>query len=178
MPDEPEAIEQEPSETPTPKKLGIKLMAIIAGLMIAEGAGVYVMVSMTAGSSASATMIEGADEAGREQTTEILLIEDKFQNVSSGTIWPWDTSIYLQVRNKNTDRAHNVMKQREAEIKEGVAKIFRRAEDRHLRDDPGLETITRQLTAYLNDVFGTDRDDLPLFERIIIPKCTGINAGG
>ena len=178
MPDEQAASEQENSDAPQPKKLGIKVIAIVAVLMIAEGAGVYFLVSMTSGSAASAMSIEGTEEAGREQTTEVLLIEDRFQNVSSGTVWLWDTSIYLQVRNKNIDRVEKVMKQREAEIKEGVAKIFRRAEDKHLRDDPGLETITRQLTAYLNDVFGTDRDDLSLIERIIIPKCTGINAGG
>ncbi len=178
MPDEPATSEQESTDGAQPKKLGIKFIAIVAVLMIAEGAGVYFLVSMTSGSSASAMSIEGTEEAGREQTTEVLLIEDRFQNVSSGTVWLWDTSIYLQVRNKNIDRVEKVMKQREAEIKEGVAKIFRRAEDKHLRDDPGLETITRQLTAYLNDVFGTDRDDLSLIERIIIPKCTGINAGG
>jgi flagellar basal body-associated protein FliL len=178
MADESTTTEQELTEAAPPKKLSIKLIGVIAIMMIAEGAGVYILVSMTSGSASSAMTIEGTEEAGREQTTEVLLIEDRFQNVSSGTVWLWDTSIYLQVRNKNTDRVEKVMKQREAEIKEGVAKIFRRAEDKHLRDDPGLETITRQLTAYLYDVFGTDRDDLPLIERIIIPKCTGINAGG
>jgi flagellar basal body-associated protein FliL len=160
------------------KKLGIKTIAVIMGMMIAEGVGVYALVSMTAGSGASAMTIEGTEEAGREQTREILLIEDRFSNVTSGTLWLWNTAIYLQVREKNAERVEAVMAQREAEIEEGVALIFRKAEPRHLRDDPGLETITRQLTAYLNDVFGTDRDDLPLIERVIIPKCTGINAGG
>lgn len=178
MAEEAAATEQSGEAQSPPKKLSIKMLGIMAALMIAEGAGVYVLVSMTAGSSSSATTLEGTAEAEKQQTKEVLLIEDRFQNVSSGTVWLWDTSIYLQIRNKNADRVEKVMKQREAEIQEGVAKIFRRAEDRHLRDDPGLDTIVRQLTAYLNDVFGTDKDDLPLIERIIIPKCTGINAGG
>lgn len=160
------------------RKISIKTLAIIAVMMVAEGAGVYFLVSMTSGSSASAMAIEGTEEADREQTKEILLIEERFQNVTSGTVWLWDTSVYLQVRNKNTGAVETVMKQREAEIKEGISRIFRKAEDRHLRDDPGLETLMRQISAYLNDVFGTDRDDLPLIERVIIPKCTGINAGG
>lgn len=177
MAEEAAATEQSGESTGS-KKLGIKTLAMIAAMMVAEGAGVYFLVSMTSGSGASAMDITGTDEAGREQTKEILLIEDRFPNVTSGTVWLWDTAVYLQVRNKNAERVEKIMAQREAEIKEGIARIFRKAEDRHLRDDPGLETITRQLTAYLNDTFGTDRDDLPLIERVIIPKCTGLNAGG
>jgi len=179
MADEAAAATEQGDEEKAPKKgLGIKMLGIMAALMIAEGAGVYFLVSMTAGSNSSAMSIEGTEDQERQQTKEVLLIEDRFQNVSSGTVWLWDTSIYLQIRNKNAEKVEKIMLQREAEIKEGVAKIFRRAEDRHLRDDPGLDTIVRQLTAYLNDVFGTDKDELPLIERIIIPKCTGINAGG
>lgn len=171
--------EQPQEEAPKPSgKLSVKMLGIIAGIMLAEGAAVYFLVSMTAGSSSSAMSVEGSAEAELEQTKEILLIEDRFPNISSGTIWLWDTAIYLKVRNKNVERVTKVMEQREAEIKEGVSQIFRRAQDAHLRHDPGLETLTRQITAYLNEVFGTDRDDLSLLERVIIPKCTGINMNG
>lgn len=159
-------------------KLGIKTIGIIAAMMIAEGAGVYFLVSMTSAPKTSSAAIAGEQDAEREKTQEILLVEDRFQNIDSGAVWLWDTSIYLQVRNKNVDRVQEVMKRREAEIKEGVSLIFRRAEHRHLYADPGLETVTRQLTAYLNEVFGTDKDELPLIERVIVPKCTGINTAG
>ncbi len=161
-----------------PKKLGIKTIGIVAAIMIAEGAGVYFLVSMTGAPKTSEASIAGEEEAEREKTQELLLVEDRFQNVDSGTIWLWDTTIFVQVRNKNADRVQELMERRKAEIKEGVSLIFRRAEDRHLRADPGLETVTRQLTAYVNEVFGTDKDELPLVDRVIIPKCTGINAGG
>lgn len=167
-----------PVEAAKPRKLGIKTIGIVAAIMIAEGAGVYFLVSMTGAPKSSSASIAGEAEAEREKTQELLLVEDRFQNVDSGTIWLWDTSIYIQVRNKNADRVQDIMKRREAEIKEGVSLIFRRAEDRHLRADPGLETVTRQITAYVNEVFGTDKDELPLVERVIIPKCTGINASG
>lgn len=173
------AEEQAPVEaTPKSGKPGIKTLGIVAAIMIAEGAGVYFLVSMTGAPKTSGAAIAGEQEAEREKTQELLLVEDRFQNVDSGTIWLWDTSIFVQVRNKNVDRVKEIMERRKAEIKEGVSLIFRRAEDRHLRSDPGLETVTRQLTAYVNDVFGTDKNELPLVERVIIPKCTGINAGG
>ncbi|KAA0216634.1 MAG: hypothetical protein DYG94_09030 [Leptolyngbya sp. PLA3] len=167
-----------PVEAPKSGKMGIKTIGIVAAIMIAEGAGVYFLVSMTGAPRTSQASIAGEEQAEREKTQEILLVEDRFQNVDSGSIWLWDTTIYVQVRNKNADRVQEIMKRREAEIKEGVSLIFRRAADRHLRSDPGLETVTRQITAYVNEVFGTDKDELPLVERVIIPKCTGINAGG
>ncbi|RMH13430.1 MAG: hypothetical protein D6695_04065 [Planctomycetota bacterium] len=170
--------EEQAAEQQQQKKLGVKTLGIIAALMLAEGAGVYFLVSMTSGSGQSAAAIAGEDTAEQEKTTEILLVDDRFQNVDTGTIWLWDTAIYLKVRNKNVSRVEEIMKRREAEIKQGVSQIFRRAEDRHLRHDPGLETITRQLRAYLNEVFGTDKDELPLIEDVLIPKCTGINASG
>ncbi|MBX3322825.1 MAG: hypothetical protein KF757_07520 [Phycisphaeraceae bacterium] len=171
--------EPEAQSSPTKSgKLSVKMLGIIAGIMLAEGAAVYFLVSMTASSHSSAKTLHGEAEAEREQTREIVLIEDRFPNVSSGTIWLWDTAIFLKVRNKNVSRVGDVMSRREAEIKEGVSQIFRRAQDTHLRNEPGLDTLTRQLTAYLNEVFGTDRDDLPLIERVIIPKCTGINTAG
>ncbi|GAB4382812.1 MAG: hypothetical protein Kow0022_01170 [Phycisphaerales bacterium] len=171
-------MSEQAAESPKSGKLGVKTMGIIAAIMLAEGAGVYFLVSMTSGTDSAAAQIAGEEEADREKTQELLLVEDRFQNFDSGTVWLWDTAIYLQVRNKNVDKVQEIMKRREAEIKEGISLIFRRAEDRHLRSDPGLETITRQITAYVNDVFGTDKDELPLVERVIIPKCTGINASG
>lgn len=171
-------MSEQAAESPKSGKLGVKTMGMIAAIMLAEGAGVYFLVSMTSGADNAAAQIAGEEEAEREKTQELLLVEDRFQNFDSGTVWLWDTAIYLQVRNKNVDKVQEIMKRREAEIKEGISLIFRRAEDRHLRSDPGLETITRQITTYVNDVFGTDKDELPLVERVIIPRCTGINASG
>lgn len=155
---------------------GLKMILIIAGLMLAEGAGVYFLVSSMGGpSSVEATELQGLEGTGEEAPVEIELVQDRFQNMQTGRVWEWRVQIFLKVRQKNVDEIAAVQVRDAASIKEGVALIFRRANDRHLRE-PGLETITRQLTTYLNEAFGLDADGLPRIERVIIPECKGFPA--
>lgn len=157
-----------------PKKGGKLPLLIVAGLMLAEGVAVYVGVGILGSgpTEASASELQGLEQDDREATEEKLLISDRFQNMQSGRVWGWQAEIYLKVRKKNMPTVEKIMERDEAEIKEGVALIFRKAQDRHLRE-PGLETLSRQLTAYANQLFGTDRDGLPIVDRVILAKLKG-----
>jgi len=162
------------AEAASPKK-GSKLpLLIVAGLMLTEGIAVYVGVGVLGSgpSEASASELQGLQDEDREATEEKLLISDRFQNMQSGRVWGWQADIYLKVRKKNAPVVDKIMERDAAEIKEGIALIFRKAQDRNLRE-PGLETMSRQLTAYTNEVFGTDRDGLPIVERVILAKLKG-----
>ena len=173
-----ESTEQQGGEASAPKKKSPLMAAIVvAVLMLVEGVGIFVVVKMTSGSpsAAAAADIEGQAEAEAEAMQEIMLVEEKFQNMQSGRVWLWDTQIFMKVRTKNQPTVAKVLERRQAEVKEGVALIFRKAQDRHLRE-PGLETINRQLKAYVDEVFGTDPDGFPRVERIIIPTCKGFPA--
>jgi len=167
----------EATEESAPKKGGgLKTMIVVAALMLVEGAGVFLLVSSMGGPKAvEASQLEGLEETGDEAPVEIKLVEDRFQNMQTGRVWEWRVQIYLRVRQKNVDEITRIQERDEASIKEGVAMIFRRAQDRHLRE-PGLETVTRQLTTYLNETFGLDADGLPRIDRVIIPECKGFPA--
>lgn len=155
---------------------GLKMIIIIAVMMILEGAGVFFLVSSMGGpKAADATELEGLEGTGEEAPVEIELVKDQFQNMQTGRVWEWRVEIYLRVRQKNVDEIVALQERDAATIKEGVALIFRRANHRHLLE-PGLETITNQLTTYLNEIFGLDADGLPLIERVIIPECKGFPA--
>lgn len=160
-----------------PKKSGgLKSIIIVAALMLLEGGGVFFLVSSMGGpKGVAASELEGLEDTGEEAPVEIKLVEERFQNMQTGRVWEWRVQIYLRVRQKNVAEITKVQERDEASIKEGVATIFRRAQDRHLRE-PGLETITRQLTAYLNEVFGLDADGLPRIDRVIVPECKGFPA--
>jgi len=169
-----ESTEEESSE----KKGGggLKMILVIAVLMIVEGAGVFFLVSSMGGpKSVEATDLVGLEGTGDEAPVEVKLVEDRFQNMQTGRVWEWRVQIFLRVRQKNVDEIQATMERDAATLKEGVALIFRRANDRHLRE-PGLETITRQLTTYLNEAFGLDADGLPRIDRVIIPECKGFPA--
>jgi flagellar basal body-associated protein FliL len=166
--------EKKPAPAPEPKKKGsIKVIAMVAGLMIAEAAGVYALVGMTgSGTQQAAAEIHGAEQGELQQLVEIDLVDDKFQNMQSGRVWIWDTQIVLKVKKKNQEFVEGELAKRAAEIREGIAQIMRRAQHAHLRE-PDLTTLNRQLTAYLDKAFGPDPDGSTRLERVLLPKCKG-----
>lgn len=168
---EPEA---KPAETPAKKKPPIKLIGIVAGIMIAEAAGVFFIVGGTGHKpeKADAKELRGGDHADLEKPVELSLVDDKFQNMSSGKAWMWDISMYLQVKKKNEDSVKESLKTREAEIKEGVSMIFRKATLNQLKE-PGLETLNRQILAFVNRIIQPDPEGVARVDRILIPKCRG-----
>jgi|ERR1051325_4794494 flagellar basal body-associated protein FliL len=164
-------------EKPEKKGLPIKTIGIVAGLMIAEAVAVFFFVSSTGPrpAGAAAQTIKGEDQADLEASVEVPLLEDKFQNMQTGRAWIWDTEIVLKVRARNEKFVSGELEHRHAEIAEGVALIFRRSPHSNLKE-PGLETINRQVTAYMNQVLGKDADGKERLERVVIPKCKGFPA--
>jgi flagellar basal body-associated protein FliL len=172
MPDDDKNTES----TATPGKKGKKLPIVVGALMLLEGVAVFGLVKfLSGGPSAAQAELAGQELAGEQAPVEILLVNDAFQNMQTGRVWEWRVEIYLRVRQKNVEEVKRVQERDQATIKEGVALIFRRAHDRHLRE-PGLETIQRQVTTYINEIFGTDPDGIPRVDRVIISECKGFPA--
>lgn len=157
------------------KKLPIKVIAIVAALMLGEGAVVFVFISMMGRGpqDADAAVLAGQVEAGRNAPVEILLVDDRFQNHSTGRVWLWETKVYIKVKKKNETFVQEILDQRKAEIATGVGQIIRSAQQGHLKE-PHLETIGREITAFVNKTFGTDPDGENRVDRVLIPKCRGI----
>jgi len=172
-----DTTEAKPTESPAKKGPPIKAIGLVAALMVAEAVGVVLFVGMTGAKpqAASAHELTGLDHADAEETVEIALIEDRFQNLQTGRVWIWDTEIVLKVKTRNEEYVNRMLEKRAAEIKEGVAMAFRRAPHAQLKE-PGLETINHQLTAYLNQTLGKDPDGKERIERVVIPKCKGFPA--
>ena len=157
-------------------KGGKKLPLVIAGVMILEALVVVGAIKVLGGGpSAAQAELHGEELAGEQAPVEILLVNDAFQNMQTGRVWEWRVEIFLRVRQKNTAEVKRIQERDQATIKEGIALIFRRAHDRHLRE-PGLETIQRQVTTYVNEIFGTDPDGIPRVDRVIISECKGFPA--
>jgi len=149
-----------------------KMLAVILAIMAVEGVGIFLFVTMLSSTPQDAAAELVSDEADPEALVEVLLTEEQYQNMTSNQVWIWETEIYLKVRRKNQDFVQDQLEQRSAEIQEGITQIFRRARLTELRE-PDFRTGSRQLTALINDVFGTDADGLPRVERIVIAKLRG-----
>jgi len=163
------------AESAGKKKPPIKVLAIVAGLMIAEGAGVYLFVGLTGPKAQTASAeVKGADAKDEHEFVEIELVDEKFQNLQTGDVWVWDIAIALKVKKKYETYVQGELEKRSAEIKEGISQIVRRAQHSQLRE-PDLTTINRQVTAYLNTIIEPDpATTSSRIERVLIPKCKGL----
>jgi flagellar basal body-associated protein FliL len=167
--------EETPNTEQAEKKKPLMTIAIVAVVMVLEAVLVvgFVMFSGIGAGSAEAGTIEGQNVAEQERTVEIPLVDARFQNLASGQAWTWQVEAVLQVKKKREAKVLAELERRRAEITEGVAMIIRRAAHAHLIE-PGLETIHRQLGAYIEEVFGFEPDGEPMVERVLLPKCQGV----
>ena len=166
-----------PSEAAPPrKKLPIKTIGVVGGLMLAEAAGVFLVVGALKPkpTEAEAAAIHGEHEQNLDEIVEIPLVEDlSIQNMQTGRVWGWKISVYLEVKVKNEEFVVAELSRRDAAIREGVSMIFRAAPLSQLKE-PGLETLHRQITAYVNKVIPEADDAGSRVERVLIPKCQGM----
>lgn len=170
----PEAEAPAPEGAPEKKKgLPIKTIAVIAVIMIVEAAAVFFVFGMLAKpkeSHAEAPKTLEHDESNEIQ--EIEIANDKFQNLSTGRVWIWDISLFVQVKNKNAERIEKLLEQRKAEMQEGIGQIISRAQHAQLKE-PDRQSLNRQLSGYLLKIIGSDTEGKAYFERVLIPKCRG-----
>jgi hypothetical protein len=162
--------------TSQPKKLPLKVIALILGLLIAE-AGIVLALAHMWGKPSE---VQGADVQSLavdqlEQTLELLVVEDRFPNHQTGRVWLWETEIQIQVRQKHREYVERMLEERRAEIKTGVSQIWRNAHQRHLTE-PNLETLNRQVSTFLHQLFGQDSQGEQRVQRVLIPKCVGFPA--
>jgi flagellar basal body-associated protein FliL len=168
-----EAKPAEGAEQKSKKKKPPIFLLAVAGIMVVEGAAVFLFVSKNmGGNKAQAAELAGADQAQADATIELPVTAAQYQNASSGKTWDWTIEVFIKVRESKGDYVKGQLEKRKAEINDGIAKIFRQAMHSHLRE-PGLQTITRLLTAYLNETLGEDPEGHSYFERVLVPKCDG-----
>lgn len=169
---------QETQEEQPKKKPPLLTIALVAVVMLVEAVGVVAFLKFSGGgaSSAQATEMDGVAEAEEQKTVELPVWGDQrqtFQNLASGRAWSWQVVVVLQVKSKNRETVEAELARRQAEVTEGIALIIRRAAHSHLTE-PGLETLDRQLTAFIEQIFGIDPEGVPMVEQVLIPKCQGV----
>lgn len=166
--------EAEPKEQAAKPKSPLRLILIVGGLMAVEGAGAVLLIGAMGPKPQTAVAGIHEDEHAESSTSvEVPIVDERFQNMQTGRVWTWDIAVVLKVKAKNQEHIKADLEKRNAEIKEGLSQIVRRAQHNHLKEAE-LTTLSRQITAYLDKVFGHDADGNSRIERVIIPKCKGL----
>lgn len=161
---------------PAKKGLPIKTLAVVGGIMAVEAIAVVMIFGGVGPSKSHAeTDTTHLKQDDGQQTKELLIVEDRFQNLQSGKVWVWDAAVHVQVRARNFDKVESTLKQRNAEVKEGISQIFSRAQHAQLKE-PDRQTLNRQITAFLQKIFGSDDQGNAYVERVLISRCRGFPA--
>lgn len=137
---------------PAKKKLPIVPIVGVLTLLIIEGVAIFVIVGGAAKPSEThGAELQEAHMSEGDKLVEILVVKDKFPNNSTGRSWLWDVEIQVQVKTKNMAQVQEVLASRSAEIKTGLARIWRTAQHNYF-NEPSLETLTRQVKRLLDDI--------------------------
>ncbi|MBX9738192.1 MAG: hypothetical protein K2X32_14820 [Phycisphaerales bacterium] len=163
-------------EAPAPKKGGMKMIGAVGVVVVAQvliTAGAFIMLGpkKTVAKVDEHALVKD-DSASSVEITIIPDKDGKFPNMMSGSLWVWSAEIVVQVKQRNVEAVENTLAQRQAEIKEEVARIFARAQLSQLKE-PERQTLNRQLNGVLTKIFGTDEKGESLIDRVLIPRCIG-----
>jgi flagellar basal body-associated protein FliL len=172
----PKAEAAAPAEAKPKKKFPLQMIIVAAAVVVLEGATVGVMM-MTSGGPKRAM----ADQAPTtqpavvvEKDAEVPILDakqdGKLPNSSSGHLYLYDIQVVAKVNDKDKEKVSGILTERSAEIRDKIRTIIASSEKKTL-DEPGLETLRRQIAYQLQQDIGKD-----LIKELLIPKCTPYRA--
>ncbi|OWY72448.1 hypothetical protein B7486_05880 [cyanobacterium TDX16] len=175
--------EAKPAEAPesqeapiAPKKKGkFGLIGLVGGLMIVEGAGIFIVMKMV-GSDPDPTV--GMEQAlvpttkPWAESQEIPVAKVRVLNSSGSRAMLYNVRVVVRVHNENVERVDEFIKGRAGTVEDTIGRVIRSADERHL-GEPGLETLKRQVRHELGKLLGDDS----LIEQVLIPDCMPMPTG-
>ena len=166
MPDE------DVTEAAPPKSRKLTTILVIAGLMLAEGALILGAMMFFGGdpglataSTGSATGGDGPDEGSPGDVAEVVIAELDAYNSLSGRLYVYHLQISAQVNPQDRQRIESIVEERGDTICDRINTVIRGADPKHL-NEPGLETMRRQIKFELDKILGDDS----LVLELLIPK--------
>ncbi len=160
-----------PAGEPKPKKKLFPIL-LIAGLMLVEGVVIFAAVKFLGGDPTAADAGEvqegdGAEDAEPDSVdlAEITIAETDAFNSLSGRLYVYHIRVAAQVAKDDQDKTVKLIEEREATILDRINTVIRSADPKHL-NEPGLETIRRQIKFELDKIL---QDDSLILE-LLVPK--------
>jgi flagellar basal body-associated protein FliL len=167
---EPKA-EEKPSEAPAKKKLPMNLIVTAVAVLALEGGTVGLMLKMSGGPKrVEAEPVATAPAPEVIKDVEVPIVDAKLPNNLSGHLFLYDIAVVAKVSEKNKDKVTDLLTDRAAELKDRIRTIVASSDPKYL-NEPGLETLRRQINYQLDQDLGPD-----LIKDLLIPKCTPYRA--
>ena len=157
-----------------------KMLALVLGIAVVEGAGFYGLTKLFGGGPQATYGAEGADghllegeEAKDVPTTVEIEMLDHFRvpNDRSGRLYIYDFDVAMKTPGGREEEVKKIVTDRKREISDRVARIVRGADPPVLRE-PELKTLRTQLQQSLGEVMG----DPGLIVEVLIPRCVPVRS--
>ena len=165
------APEEAPAAAAPKRKLPMAYIMVGLTVVLLEGGTVGVMMMTSGGPKRALAQTPATQPADVvDKDAEVAIIDAKLPNSSSGHLYMYDIQIVAKVSEKNKAKLGEVMTEHAAEIRDKIRTIIARTEKVTL-DEPGLETLRRQISYQLEQDVGAD-----VIKELLIPKCTPFRA--
>lgn len=151
-----------------------KLLAalVVIGLMLGEGAAIFAGIKLLGGSgpaTGAASAIAGSgggDSLGYPEPdlVEMPVCEVDAFNKMTGKLFVYHLQVVAIVNRAAAQKFKELVNARDATIRDRINTVVRRAEPKYL-NEPGLETLRRQIKFELDKVFGDEN----LIQELLLP---------
>jgi flagellar basal body-associated protein FliL len=152
-----------------PKKSGnLKVMIAAIAVVLLEVGTVAATIRLSSGpKQALGEQPQSQPATQKDRYAEVKLIVDaRLPNSKSGKVILYYLSVVVKVAEKDKEHVTSLYSEREAEVNDRIRAIIASAEHKVLNEEPGLETIRRQIAYELDQDLGKD-----LIKEVFIPKC-------
>lgn len=160
------------AEAAPPKSKKLTTMLVIVGLMLAEGALIFGAMMFFGGdpglataSTGSTTGSNGSEKGGHGNVAEVVIAELDAYNSLSGRLYVYHLQVSAQVKPQDRQRIESIVEERGDTICDRINTVIRGADPKHL-NEPGLESMRRQIKFELDKILGDDS----LVLELLIPK--------
>jgi flagellar basal body-associated protein FliL len=120
---------------------------------------------------------EGAGKSGKgadkDKFVELNVVDFKAPNSQNGRRYLYDVSVYVSVKGEAEAKVKDMIKDREALIKDRIRTIIGQMDPEKLGggSEPGLETLRRQVKAQLENIIGDG-----MIDEVLVPRCIPFRA--
>ena len=149
------------------KKKGLMTVAIVAGVMLAEGGAVFMATRwLSPGPDPAAAMHGSGEEAPPEDPdVEIVIADFMAPNTKKGRVFVYEMKVAARVASGDLERLKGLLEDQRLTISDRLNNIIRAADPQVLIED-GLDTLKRQIRFEVNKILNDDN----LIRAILIPK--------
>lgn len=176
MAEQPKQKPKEGDDTPPPaaKSRSLMTLGLFGGVMLIEGLAIFLCMKFLGNEPDPTVAADGLTPATQPwtETVEMTVADLRVHNRNAARPMLYNVKVAVTVHHSNKQKMDEFLKNRASTIEDVMSRVLRSA-DETLMNEPGLESLRRQLRFELNTLIG----DETTIEKLLVPSFTPLPAG-